>query len=180
MKNALIVEDVQNDFMPGGGYPVPKGDEIVAPINKLLKYTRNNNWLVVFSRDWHPVGMNHCVKNTEGAKFHPNLEIQDNDIVISKGEDTSDKHYSTFNSDDISLLELLKGNNITNVYIAGLATDYCVFHTSLDSVKNGFYTSVIIDACRAVNKNGVTESEAINKMQLAGIKLIRSDDLLKI
>ena len=177
MENALIVEDVQNDFMPGGGYPVPKGDEVVEPINRLIRYVRKNGWLLVFSRDWHPEGMNHCVKNTEGAKFHTDLLIQPKDIIISKGEDTSDRHYSTFNGDNISLLDLLKKNNVENVFIAGLATDYCVLHTALDSVKNGFNTSVVLDACRAVNKNGTTEKEAINKMKTLGIKLIQSDFL---
>jgi len=175
MKNALVVEDVQNDFMPGGGYPVPKGDEVIGPINRLIRHARKNGWLLVFSRDWHPEGMDHCVKNTEGAKFHHDLSVQPKDIIISKGEDTSDKHYSAFNGDNISLLELLKKNNITNVYIAGLATDYCVLHTALDSVNNGFNTTVIIDACRAVNKNGVTEKEALNNMESSGIKLIESN-----
>lgn len=180
MKNALIVEDVQNDFLPGGAYPVPKGDEVIEPINHLISYARDKGWLVVFSRDWHPVGMNHCVKNTEGAKFHPNLLIQLNDIIISKGEDTSNKHYSTFNGDEISLLDLLRINNIANVYIAGLATDCCVLYTAIDSVKYGFDTSVVIDACRAVNKNGVTEEAAKKKMEISGIKLIHSKSIINI
>lgn len=72
---ALLIVDVQNDFCPGGAYPVRYGDEVVDPINKLLKYARNNKWLVVFSRDWHPAdmpGTKHCIQNTFGAKFHPN------------------------------------------------------------------------------------------------------------
>ena len=89
-------------FYPRGGYPVPRGDEVVEPINKLIKYARANGWLIVFSRDWHPAGTSHCVENTDGAKFHPNLLVQSNDIIISKGEDTSAKHYSAFNGDNIS------------------------------------------------------------------------------
>jgi len=178
--NALIVEDIQKDFMPSGGYPIPKGNEVIQPINTLIDFAKKNKWLIIFSRDWHPKGMNHCVQDTEGAKFHPDLHIQKDDILISKGEDASDKHYSTFNGDNIDLLPLLKKNAVTHVYIAGLALEYCVLHTALDSEKNGFITSVLIDACRAVNKNGTSKEEAINNMRHSNIKIGSVKDIVKI
>jgi nicotinamidase/pyrazinamidase len=169
---ALIIQDVQVDFLPGGGYPVPKGNEVIDPINHLIKKFRDKHWLIIFTRDWHPTGMNHCVKNTPGAEFPKNLDYRNNDILISKGEDTSDKHFSGFNGDNLSLDKILKENNIKNVFIAGLALDYCVLHTALDAVKYGYNTTVVVDACRAINKNGTGEQKALDAMKHAQVQLV--------
>ena len=127
---ALLIVDVQNDFSPAGGYPVPKGDEVVKPLNRMLSYARTNNWVIVASRDWHTkelfIGIEsktHCIQNTEGAKYHPDLGIKEDVLVISKGSsDLSDKHYSAFRGDEISLNKVLKEKGVDTIYIGGLAT----------------------------------------------------------
>lgn len=184
-QNAFLVVDVQNDFCPGGLYPVPKGNEVVKLINKLIKYARKNKWLLFASRDWHPKSVfknnqecTHCVQNTSGAEFHHDLNISNDFIVISKGEDLSDKHYSGFNGDDKNLDELLRIKKVKKIFIAGLATDYCVKKTAIDSAFKGFETYVILDACRAVNKTPNSGIKAIEEMKLNGVKIINSKDLL--
>src|SRR5690348_15441040 len=113
MKKALVLVDVQKDFCPGGSYPVSYGDEVVAPLNAMVVYAKQNKWLIAASRDWHPIETltmegwtAHCVEQTDGAKFHPQLLIDDSIIIISKGKDLSNAHYSAFNGDEISLKEL--------------------------------------------------------------------------
>lgn len=179
---ALIVVDVQNDFCPGGLYPVPNGNEIVDPINKLIDYARNKHWFIAFSRDWHPVNMpgtKHCIQNTEGAKFHPLLKILHNDIVISKGiTDLGVNHYSAFNGEDIKLLNLLKDNKIQEVYVVGLAYDYCVKNTALDAKKYGFNTNIVEDATRGIFKK-FTIDELQKDLDYLGIKRINSKSVIK-
>lgn len=151
---ALIIVDVQNDFCNG----IPGGSTVVKPLNEIIKFAKKNNWIIVASRDWHPENTltmknrkAHCIRNSVGAKFHPDLLIDKNVTIISKGEfDLSDKNYSAFNGDNLSLNKFLGDNNVETVYVAGLATDYCVRNTAIDSVKNGFNTYVVWDASRGV------------------------------
>jgi nicotinamidase/pyrazinamidase len=93
MRKALLVVDVQNDFCPGGSYPVPNGNEVVGPLNEMIAYAKENDWFVAASRDWHPEETKnlegwtpHCIKNTKGAKYHPKLKLEGSVPIINKGE----------------------------------------------------------------------------------------------
>ncbi len=179
---ALLIVDVQNDFCPGGSYPVPKGDLVVEPLNTALVYARKNGWKIYASRDWHPkyvfkhnMSKAHCIQNTKGAKYHPKLNIQNDVEIISKGEDLSDAHYSAFNGDNKSLAQLLNRDNIKDVYIGGLALEYCVKATAIDSARLGFNTFVLLDATKYLNKDKA--DLAFNKMKNKGIKFIKTSEL---
>lgn len=196
MKKALLIVDVQNDFCPGGALPVTDGDKVVEPINKMIEYAHKNGWLVVASRDWHPRVTSHfkdyggrwpvhCVQNTKGAEFHPDLKYTD--IIISKGFLKDEDAYSGFDGfltlrDETisreSMQEFLKRIFITEVYICGLATDYCVKATALDAIKHGFKTTVVLDACRAVNINPEDGDKAVEEMDKAGAFVALTQEVL--
>jgi nicotinamidase/pyrazinamidase len=181
-KRALIVVDVQNDFCPGGSLAVAGGDEVVAPLNRLIQEFLENGEPVFKSRDWHPPRTKHfkayggtwpihCVQNTPGAEFHPNL-IDDIHIrVVSKGLGDEDT-YSAFDGTDLALqLERL---GVKEVWIGGLATDYCVKNTVLDALKAGFQVKALRDAMRAVELNPGDGEKAIAEMEAAGAAIINS------
>jgi nicotinamidase/pyrazinamidase len=182
---ALLVVDVQNDFCHGS-YPVPDGDSVVKPINKVLDYARKHGWKVFASRDWHPKDLfvenkskAHCVIGSEGAKYHKDLKLDDDVLVISKGKKLSDEHYSAFNGDDISLENQLEKAGIKKIYMAGLATDYCVKNTAIDAAKKGYKTYVFIDGCRAVNKKKGDSGRAISKMRKFGVSVFNSNNIIQ-
>lgn len=184
-ETALIVVDVQNDFCPGGNYPVPKGDEIIAPLNRMIRYASKHGWKLFFSRDWHsrklfdvkPEGA-HCLKNTKGANYHPVLQVPTNATIISKGEfDLSDKHYSAFNGDYVSLNKELRRARVRRLYIGGLAFDYCVKNTALDAARKGYEVFVLLDATRAVKKERLAEVR--KELEGKGVKLVSSKEVLK-
>lgn len=179
---ALLIVDVQNDFCPNGSYPVPNGDEIIKPLNQILKYARCNDWKLYASRDWHPVSLfkdkpekAHCIKNTHGAEYHPELNIKEDVEIISKGKDLSEAHYSAFNGNDISLKDLMKRNKIHEVYIGGLALEYCVRSTALDSIRYGFKTFIFRDATKYIKKD--KGNSAIKELIEKGIIFIKTTDL---
>ncbi len=184
-KKALIIVDMQNDFCPGGSFPVPDGNNVVRPLNEMLAKAKEEKWIIVASRDWHPEStLNlkdwkpHCIRNSEGAKFYPGLNIDDSVTVVSKGEiDLSDKHYSAFNGENINLEKYLNKNGVDEVYIGGLAMDYCVKNTALDAVKLGFRTIVLTDACRGIFKR--TSKEDVEKDLLSqGVILLTIEKLV--
>jgi nicotinamidase/pyrazinamidase len=186
-KKALVIVDVQDDFCSSGGYPVPEGEKVIGPLNKILAFARKNNWPIFASRDWHAkelfVGKEsktHCIQNTEGAKYHPDLDIGTDVTIISKGStDLSNKHYSAFQGDEISLDDLLKQSAVEEVYIGGLATDYCVRSTALDSVNFGYTTFLLGDACRAINRNPGDEEKALSEMKNAGVIITNTEEIIK-
>jgi nicotinamidase/pyrazinamidase len=178
-KRALIVVDVQNDFCPGGALAVAQGDEVVAPLNKLIDEFLKRGEPVFKSRDWHlektkhfaayggtwPV---HCVQNTKGAEFHPDL-IDDMHIrVISKGLGDEDC-YSAFDGTDLELQ--LRRLGIEEVWVGGLATDYCVKNTVLDALKEGFQVKALKNAMRPVELNPGDGERAIREMEAAGAEI---------
>ena len=202
-KDALIVVDVQNCFIPGGSLAVGKGDEIVPLINKLAKSFEN----VVLTQDWHTPGHisfasshagkkpfesvklaygnqilwpDHCVQGTDGANLHKDLAIPQAQLVIRKGYHKDVDSYSAFLEADgktkTGLDGYLKGRGINNVYVCGLATDFCVAWTALDARKLGFGASVIEDACRGIDTQG-SLAAAWGNMKKAGVKRIQSGDL---
>ncbi|MBM3209019.1 isochorismatase family protein [Candidatus Shapirobacteria bacterium] len=186
MQRALLIVDTQNDFCPGGGFPVPEGNKIIGPLNKVLDYARNRHWKIFASRDWHASNLfskddcsRHCIQETKGAKFHPDLKIKDDVIVISKGShDLSDRHYSAFNGDEISLDELLRETGVKELYIGGLALDYCVKNTAIDSAKKGYKTYVFLDATKAVNNKSDDIKATVREMKKEGIEFIKTAEFL--
>ena len=174
---ALMIIDVQNDFCPGGALPVPEGDKVVPVINSMMD--RFN--FIIATRDWHPEQTVHfdkwpvhCVRNTQGAAFHPDLDQTKIDKVISKGTGNKDDGYSAFETEEIDLSAFLKEKGIGTLYFTGLATEYCVKASALDAVKNGFKTRVIIDAIRGIDVNQGDIDEAMKEMSNAGIEFTMS------
>jgi nicotinamidase/pyrazinamidase len=180
-KKALIVVDVQNDFCPGGSLAVVQGDEVVAPLNKLIKDFLDRGEPVFKTRDWHPARTKHfkiyggiwpvhCVANTTGAQFHADLSDDPRITIISKGIDESTDGYSGF--DGSNLARVLRDQQVEEVWVGGLATDYCVKHTVLDARREGFEVKALADAMRAVNVNSNDGAQAIEEMRNAGAEII--------
>ena len=185
--NALLIVDTQIDFCPGGGFPVPEGDQIVLPLNKMLAFARTDGWKIVASRDWHSEKLfsedgcsRHCVQGSDGARLHPSLNVNSDITIISKGSsDLSEKHYSAFNGDNVLLDELLKSEGVNSVYIGGLALDYCVKYTAIDSVKRGYKTTVFLDATRAVKNDPTSVNSVVDNMKKKGVSFTTVKDFLR-
>ena len=204
MKRALILVDIQNDFIPGGALEVKRGDEVIEIANRAIKYFDN----VIATRDWHPAdhksfasqheGKNpgefielnglpqilwpdHCVNGTKGAEFAPGLNVSSITKVIQKGLDKEVDSYSGFfdNAQDhaTGLDDYLRSQGIGDLYIMGLATDYCIKYTVLDARKLGFNTSLIIEGIRGVELNPGDCDAAIEEMKEAGAKVVSIDNL---
>ncbi len=202
--NALILTDIQIDFLPGGALAVPKGDEVIPVANRLQQKFP----IVVATQDWHPAnhgsfasnhpgkkpfeqillnGMSqtlwpvHCVQNTRGAEIASGLVRERIARVFQKGIDPTIDSYSGFYDNRhlraTGLGDWLKSKRVNEVFICGLATDYCVKFTALDAGVLGFKTSVIEDACRGINLQPSDITEALAELKRAGVKLLRSDQL---
>lgn len=182
-KKALIVVDVQNDFCPGGSLAVAHGDEVVGPLNKLMKEFLDRGEPVYKTRDWHPEKTKHfaayggtwpvhCVQNTRGAEFHPDLLDDPRITVISKGFDESADGYSGF--DGTQLAQLLRDERVEEIWIGGLATDYCVKQTVLDGLRHGFKVKALADAMRPVNVHPDDGRKALAEMSEAGAEIVGS------
>ena len=175
-KEALIVVDVQNDFCPGGTLAVKDGDQVVQPLNRLIDDVLDRGLPVFETRDWHPAKTTHfaayggtwpihCVQNTKGAEFHPDLRTDPRIAIISK--DLADKDaYSAF--DETDLAARLRDQKVERVIIGGLATDYCVKNTVLDALKEGFEVIAVEEAMRPVEVNSGDGERAIQEMRAAG------------
>ena len=182
-KRALIVVDVQNDFCPGGTLAVPHGDEVVSPLNQLIDEFLERGEPVYKSRDWHPPTTKHfaayggtwpvhCIQNTKGAEFHPALRDDPRITVISKGLGDTDC-YSAF--DETDLAARLHKQNIEEVIVGGLATDYCVKNTVLDALQNGFKVKALKNAMQAVDLQPGDGERAIEEMRNAGAGIVSTD-----
>jgi nicotinamidase/pyrazinamidase len=186
---ALILVDIQNDFCPGGALAVNDGDEIVTVVNDLMPWFP----LVVATQDWHPSNHNsfkeqggawppHCVQNTRGAQLHPLLNQKRIDHNFRKALTKENDSYSGFDGveeNGLSLNEILKAKKMTKVFVAGLATDYCVKYTALDAIKNGYEVFVITDATRGVNVNEGDSEKALKELTRLGAHLISSQELIE-
>lgn len=176
-EKALLIVDVQIDFCPGGALGVDAGHEIVDRINAIMgKFD-----LIIASGDMHPTETVHfekwpvhCVRGTEGSKFHPDLKTENINIVLEKGTSDKDDGYSVFEATNKNLDELLKARNIKKLYIAGLATDYCVKETVIDAIKRGYEVYVFTDCIKAVNINPGDGEKALNLIEKMGAKLIET------
>ena len=179
-RRALIVVDVQNDFCPGGALAVPAGDEVVAPLNNLIEEFLSRGEPVYKSRDWHPSKTKHfaayggtwpvhCVQGTQGAEFHPELIDDPRIRVISKGMGDED-NYSAFDGTDLA--ERLRERNIEEVWVGGLATDYCVKNTVLDALREGFKVKAVKSAMRPVEVQPGDGERAIDEMKRGGAEIL--------
>ncbi|MEN2393922.1 bifunctional nicotinamidase/pyrazinamidase [Pseudomonas halotolerans] len=197
---ALVVIDVQNDFIPGGQLAVPGGDEIVPLINRLGRSFRH----VILAQDWHPAGHasfasshpdkksfdliqlpygeqklwpDHCIQGTQGAALHSALDLPHAQLIIRKGCTPDIDSYSAFMEADrqtpTGLTGYLKERGIDTVYMVGLALDFCVMFSALDARAAGFNALVVLDACRGIDIDG-SMAAAIRRMQQAGVALIES------
>ena len=179
---ALIVVDVQNDFCPGGSLAVARGDEVVGPLNELIDKFLKEGAPIYKTRDWHPATTKHfqkyggtwpvhCVQNTSGAEFHPQLRDDPRIHIISKGLGDTDC-YSGF--DETDLAEQLRREDIEEVLVGGLATDYCVKATVLQAIKEGFKVKVLADAMKPVDVNPGDGDRAIEEMRATGAEIVKS------
>ncbi len=185
--DALIVVDMQNDFMPNGALPVPNGDKIVPILNEYIKLFNKNGNPVYFTRDWHPkehlsfkdyggIWPTHCVMETEGAKFYKDLFIpNDNKFIISKGTSKDFDAYSGFQGTILD--DLLKERGIKRVFIGGVATDYCVKNTVLGALNLGYQVFVLEDGIKGVDLNKGDVERAINEMMSKGAVFINIGDI---
>ncbi|MCS7305827.1 MAG: bifunctional nicotinamidase/pyrazinamidase [Thermoguttaceae bacterium] len=197
----LIIVDVQNDFCPGGALPVPNGDQVVPIINQFIRrfdrVVATQDWHppghLSFAAN-HPgrkpgeviqlAGLEqilwpvHCVQGTPGADFHPDLDRSAIHAVFRKGMDPEIDSYSGFFDNgrrrSTGLEDYLRREGIEEVYICGLATDYCVRWTALDALRLGFRTYVIEDACRGVELRPGDIAAALQQMQQAGVHIVQS------
>jgi len=199
--DVLLVVDVQNDFCPEGALAVPDGDAIVPLVNRLMHRFAH----VVMTQDWHTPGHSsfasshpgkrpyetveaaygpqilwpdHCVQGTEGAAFHPDVEVARAELIVRKGFHPAIDSYSTFYENDhatsTGLSGYLRERGFTHVYLCGLATDFCVAWSARDARREGFQVSVIEDACRAIDLEG-SLAAARADMEAAGVAFTTSD-----
>ena len=184
---ALIVVDVQNDFAsPEGNLPVPGGESVIPFINAQIAEASRAGAVVVYTQDWHPqatphfekdggIWPVHCVNGTTGAEFHPDLDLVGEAVFIKKGSGGEDG-YSAFNirdpeSGEVSstgLADQLRGRGVTTNAVVGLALDYCVKETAMDSVAEGFATTLLADGTSAVNLRSGDGTRAVAAISLAG------------
>lgn len=173
--DALIIVDVQNDFCPGGALPIENGNAVVPILNRWIAAAVNRNVPVYASRDWHPAGHvsfrqsggpwpPHCLQDSEGARFHPDLKLPDSTVIVTKGVRFDRDQNSAF--DQTGLARHLRKAGIKRLWIGGLAEDVCVLATVLDARRKGFEVILIREATRPVTPRG--GKEARRKMQEAG------------
>jgi nicotinamidase/pyrazinamidase len=175
--DGLIVVDVQNDFCPGGALPVPDGDAVVEPINRLMETIP----FTVATRDWHPPNHLsfseqggpwpvHCVRDSEGAALHPKLHTSQIDAIVDAGREPEDEGYSGFERTDLE--RLLHDHDVDTVHVAGLALDYCVRATALDARRAGFDVVLHRLATRAINVDPGDEERTLWELREAGVKVV--------
>jgi nicotinamidase/pyrazinamidase len=204
-KAALLLVDLQNDFLPGGALAVPQGDEVIPLANRLAQHFE----LVIATQDWHPANHRsfaanhrgkqpgdriqlagleqvlwpaHCVQGSPGAEFSPGLDTSKVSHVVRKGDDPALDSYSAMYDNarrkSTGLEAYLREQGVTDVYVAGLATDYCVKFTAQDARDAGFNTFVIADACRGVNLRPDDSRKALEELKQRGVRVVSSSDVL--
>lgn len=177
MAEALFVIDVQNDFVPpDGALAVPDGDEVVEPINELMRSGRFG--LVVATRDWHPPDHasfqeqggpwpTHCVRDTPGAQLVDGLDRDAIDVVLDTGRERTSDGYSAFEREE--LRELLRSADVDAVTVTGLATDVCVLHTARDALREGLRVRIVRDAVRGIDRE--RSAAALEELERAGAQI---------
>ncbi len=184
--DALVIVDVQNDFLPGGHLAVPEGDAVIAPLNAYIERFAQQERPIVATRDWHPADHcsfreqggpwpPHCVAGTPGAEFAAALRLPASAWIVSKATQPDQEAYSGFEGTDLA--ERLRQAGVRRLFVGGLATDYCVKNTVLDALREGFAVFLLRDAIRAVNVNPGDGERAIDEMTAAGAIPITLADL---
>ena len=202
--SALVVIDVQNDFCPGGALAVAEGDLVVPIVNRIApefavrvftqdwhpadhsSFAASHDGMAPFVRIEMPYGTQvlwpvHCVQGTMGAEFHPDLDTRSADLVVRKGFRPEIDSYSAFFENDhrtpTGLTGYLRDRGVRHVWLAGLATDFCVSWSAIDAMAHGFDVTVIEDACRAIDLEG-SLATALGQMRSGGIRLARAAELV--
>ncbi|MEN0006189.1 MAG: bifunctional nicotinamidase/pyrazinamidase [Bacteroidota bacterium] len=202
---ALILVDLQNDFLPGGALEVQEGDQVIPIANQLIEKFD----LVVATQDWHPANHGsfaanhpwrkpgqvieldglpqvlwpiHCVQDSFGANFAKQLQQEQITVIFQKGTDPNIDSYSGFFDNGkrkaTGMGDYLKEKGVTEVYVMGLATDYCVKFTALDAVDLGFKVSLLEDGCRGVNLKEGDVEKALTEMREKGVRLMQSAEIM--
>lgn len=180
--DGLLLVDPQNDFCPGGSLPVAGGDAVMPVLNAWATAAERAGVPIFVSRDWHPpstthfkerggVWPPHCVMGTPGAEFHPDLHLPGTVVIVSKGMGETEDAYSAFQARDAAntpLAGLLKDGGVRQLFVAGLATDYCVKATVLDGLEQGFRVTLVPDGMRAVNLKPTDGEQALAEMRARG------------
>lgn len=189
---ALVIVDVQNDFCPNGALAVPNGDRVIDPLNRVAACFAGAGLPLFASRDWHPpvtrhfkeyggVWPLHCVQDSLGAAFHPDLCLPEGTIVITKGDDPGSDSYSVFDGRDAyntMLGDALTALKVTQLYVGGLATDYCVKSTVLDALNAGYMVTVLTDGIAGVDVVPGDSQKALDEMVRAGAKVCTTDEAI--
>ncbi len=182
--DALIVVDVQKDFLPGGSLAVPRGDEVVPVLNRYMEIFSSRGLPVFATRDWHPPEHcsfteqggpwpSHCVAGSEGAAFAADLHLPADAVIISKATEPERDAYSGFQGTDLA--QRLREAGVRRVFVGGLATDYCVLNTVRDALAEGFEVVLLEDAIRAVDVQPGDGERAVKEMLDAGAVPARID-----
>ncbi|MDX1304401.1 nicotinamidase [Photobacterium sp.] len=185
-QDALILVDVQNDFLPGGSLAVTNGDQVIPALNCYIKAFHQRRLPIFATRDWHPLNHcsfkncggiwpPHCVQHTHGAEFASDLRLPEDVEIISKDDTPTLNSYSGFTCTNLS--KQLRNKGCNRLFIGGLATDYCVLNTVLDGIREGFDVVLLEDAIRAVNLNPGDSDNAIARMKKAGATGIRVEEI---
>lgn len=202
LQDVLLVVDVQNDFCPGGALAVPDGDAVIAPVLRCAQYFEH----IILTQDWHPEGHasfasshpgkrpyeqvdmtfgpqtlwpEHCVQGSQGAEFHPALDLPQTELILRKGFRREIDSYSAFFENDritpTGLFGYLMERKLGRVFLAGLAYDYCVGYSALDARRLGLPSVILRDACRAIGLNGSAAKMEVELAE-AGVRLMESTD----
>lgn len=181
--SALIIVDMQNDFLPpNGALPVPDGDKIIQIINQYIEKFKGNK--IFATADWHPENHisfkerggpwpPHCIQNSKGAEFHSELKLPEGVVVVKKASDPDKDAYSGFEGTDLA--QKLKESGIDTVFVCGVATEYCVKNTVLDALKYGFRTYLLQDAIKGINEED--SKRAMEQMKNEGAILVQFKDI---
>jgi nicotinamidase/pyrazinamidase len=196
-RDVLLIVDVQNDFCPGGALAVPDGDAIIPAVNRLARSFAH----VILTQDWHPPGHasfasshpgrspfdaievsygtqilwpDHCVQGTQGARFHPELNVPHAELVVRKGFRSAIDSYSAFRENDrltpTGLAGYLRERGLERITMCGLATDFCVAFSAIDGREAGFEVAVVTAACRGIDIDG-SVARAMRSMSEAGVRV---------
>jgi nicotinamidase/pyrazinamidase len=189
--SALVIVDLQNDFCPGGSLAVRQGDAIVPVVNRYIALFTMRGLPVFASRDWHPpvtshfkeyggIWPPHCIRETYGAAFHPDLQLPPDAVILSKGTSCTHDDYSAFQGRDAEgrpFPDILAELGIKRLYVCGLATDYCVRETVLEALRRGLETTVLTDAVRGVDLTPGDSQRAMDAMRGSGAHTATVPDL---
>ena len=188
---AILVVDVQRDFCLGGALAVPDGDRVVGVLNQILRAAHARRLTLYATRDWHPHNSRHflaggrtwpahCIAGSAGARFHPDLDLPEGTLIVSKGIEADSDGYSAFEGrleNGTSLSDDLRQRGITHLITGGLATDYCIRHSVLDAMQKGWHVTVVTDAIAAVELTPGDGERALAKMRAGGAEFRRSTEL---